>query len=81
MGSLYEQLLKAIAPMESRAGESLQGFSARFAVIRAKQEEKRKLEAKLKSEKQFKKRVSINSELKRIDLELKTLIDAGGTLF
>jgi hypothetical protein len=76
MGSLYEQLLKAIAPVESRLGETLQEFCARYAVIRAKQAEMRKLQAKLKTEKQFNRKVDLNSVLRQIETEISALSDS-----
>jgi hypothetical protein len=76
MGSLYEQLLKAIAPIESRSGETIQEFCARYAVILAKQAEKRKLEAKLKTEKQFNRKVDLNAALRQIEAEIYALSDS-----
>jgi hypothetical protein len=76
MGNLYEQFLTAIAPMNSRSGETIQEFCARYTAIRAKQSEKRKLEAKIKSEKQFTRKVDFNAALRQIEIEISALWDS-----
>jgi Domain of unknown function (DUF4391) len=76
MGSLYEQLLKSIAPIESRKGESLREFCERHTAILAKQMEKRKLEAKLRTEKQFNRKVELNAALRQIETQISVLSDS-----
>lgn len=76
MGSLYEKLLKSIAPIESRTGEPLQLFCDRYAAILTKQREKRKLEAKLRTEKQFNRKVELNASLRLIETEISALADS-----
>ncbi len=76
MGSLYEQILKSIAPLQCRKEETLQDFCKRFAMIRSKQSEKKKLEAKLRTEKQFNKKVGLNAALRQVDAEIFALLDS-----
>lgn len=73
LGSLYEKLLKSLSPLKCRVGETLQQLCERYASICSKQSEKMKLEAKLKAEKQFNRKVEINTALRRIDTELDEL--------
>lgn len=76
MGSLYEMLLKSIAPIEGRSGEKLQEFCERYTAIRAKERDKRKLEAKLRAEKQFNRKVELNAALRQIVSEISALSDS-----
>lgn len=76
MGSLYEMLLKSIAPIESRSGETLQEFYDRYEEILAKQREKKKLEAKLRTEKQFNRRVELNAALRQVETKISSLEDS-----
>lgn len=76
MGGLYEKLLKSIAPIESRASETLQVFCDRYAAILTKQREKRKIEAKLRTEKQFNRKVELNASLRLIETEIYALADS-----
>lgn len=73
MGSLYEKLLKSITPIESRAGETIQEFCDRYSAICSKQSEKKKIEGKLKNEKQFKRKLELNAKVRLLDLDLQKL--------
>lgn len=76
VGSLYEKLLKALAPIKERSGESLQQFCDRYRVILSKQCEKSKAEAKLKAEKQFNRKVELNAAIRRLETEISALSDS-----
>ncbi len=76
MGSLYEMLLKSIATIASRADETLSEFCSRYEVILSKQREKRKLEAKISTEKQFNRKVELNAALRQIEADICTLSDS-----
>ncbi len=73
MGSLYEQLLKSLAPIACRANESLAALTERYTAIRSKQTESQRLAAKLKSEKQFNRKVELNAKLRGLDSEIALL--------
>ncbi|XZE20312.1 DUF4391 domain-containing protein [Pirellulaceae bacterium SH449] len=76
LGSLYETLLKSLAPIKCRVGETLQQLCERYASICSKQSERMKLEGKLKAEKQFNRKVELNSALRRIENELDELLSS-----
>ncbi len=75
MGSLYEQLLKALAPMEFRPSEQIRQFCDRYAAIRAKQLERDKLASKLRVEKQFNRKVEINASIRKLETEIDAMSD------
>lgn len=69
---LYEQMLRSLLPQAARAGESLPEQLDRLARLRGRQNEYKKLEARLHIEKQFNRKVALNALLR----ELKSEIDA-----
>ncbi len=71
--SLYEQLLRQHLAAPSRAGETLRDQLDRLAALAAKQAAAAKLEARLNAEKQFNRKVEINSQLRTIRTELEAL--------
>ncbi len=73
LAGLYEQLLRRLMPMPARQGESLKAHADRLAMIRSKQHEADKLEARVNREKQFNRKVELNTELRKIKNELETL--------
>ncbi|OQX04109.1 MAG: methyl-accepting chemotaxis protein [Thiothrix lacustris] len=70
LGGLYEQLLRRILPLPSRVGESLPAQLERLAQIRQMQAEYRKLEARLHQERQFNRKVALNTQLRRLRSQL-----------
>lgn len=78
LAGLYEQMLHqhmlaspmALAP---RNGESLQAMADRASLIRAKANECRQLEARIKKEIQFNRKVELNSRLRAYRAELSQL--------
>ncbi len=76
MSSLYEIIVKAIAPIEGRAGESLQELCNRYSALRSKQVERDRLLAKLKAERQFNRKVELNALVRELDEEISDLSDS-----
>ena len=72
MAGLYEQMLRQIIPIPSLKGESLKAHVERMAQIRVKQGEVKKLEVKLRREKQFNRKVEIHTRLRELNKELET---------
>jgi hypothetical protein len=78
MAGLYEQMLRAhmvASPfaLRSRVGESLPDTVERGSRIRAKRRECKQLEAKLKKEAQFNRKVEINAQLRACQTTLAEL--------
>ncbi|MHB1620075.1 MAG: DUF4391 domain-containing protein [Sulfuricella sp.] len=73
MAGLYEQMLRRLMPFPARSGEALKEHVERLDQLRGKQNEYTKLEAKLLKEKQFNRRVEINHNLRRIQIEIEEL--------
>ena len=73
LGSLYEQLLRALLPLPGRPHETLVEQVARLAALAAKQCEADKTAAKLERERQFNRKVAINADLRRLHSELDAL--------
>lgn len=74
LGKLYEQMLRRLMPFPARDGESLKAHAERLSEARSKENQCRKLEARLEREKQFNRKVELNSELRAINNELEALI-------
>jgi hypothetical protein len=73
LGSLYEQLLRALLPLPARPHETLAEHVARLDALAAKQREADKTAAKLEKERQFNRKVAINADLRRLQMELEAL--------
>jgi hypothetical protein len=74
MAGLYEQMLRRLMPQPARTGETLKDHVERLSHLRCKQTEYSKLKAKLNMEKQFNRKVEINHNLRRIQIEIEELI-------
>jgi hypothetical protein len=72
--SLYEQLLRSLLPQAARPGESLPEQVERLTRLRSMQNEFRKLEARLRKEKQFNRKVDLNAELRKIGTTMENLV-------
>ena len=70
---LYEQLLRQHLAVPARAGETLRDQLDRLAQLQAKQVAAARLETQLAQEKQFNRKVEINSQLRTIRSELQAL--------
>ena len=74
LAGLYRQVLRRLMPIQARNGESLKAHAERLGIIRSKEKECCKLESRLHKEKQFNRKVELNTELRRIKNELESLI-------
>ena len=72
--SLYEQLLRCLLPQAARQGESLTEQVERLTRLRSLQSECKKLEARLRKEKQFNRKVALNAELRKIGATMENLV-------
>jgi hypothetical protein len=75
LAGLYEQMLRRHIELPARPGESLQAQVERINAIRGKQAECRRLEARMRQENQFNRKVELNRELRNMNEELKRLCD------
>lgn len=75
MGSLYAQMLRTLMHRKVRGGESLKSQVERLEQLRLKSVELSKLTIKLAKEKQFNKKVEINSKIKSVQHLIDQLID------
>ncbi len=73
MAGLYEQMLRRLMPQPARTGETLKDHVERLAQLRSKQNEYTKLEARLHKEKQFNRKVEMNTQLRSIKTDIETL--------
>lgn len=71
---LYDQMLRRLMPFPARDGESLKAHVERLSAARIKEGQCSKLEARMKVEKQFNRKVQINATLREIRHELDGLI-------
>jgi hypothetical protein len=70
---LYAHLLNPLLPFPARPAEDLQARVERMELIRSRQRELEKCEARLRREKQFNRKVTINAELRTVKQELENL--------
>ena len=75
LGKLYEQLLRQLMPLPPRTGESLKAHVERLNHVRSKQQEAVKMESRLNKEKQFNKKVELNTQLRQLKTELDALMN------
>lgn len=73
LGSLYEQVLQRLVPLPARQQECLADLVARVERVAAKQREVEKTASKLAKEKQFNRKVEINTSLRQLKTELEQL--------
>ena len=73
MAGLYEQMLRRLMPFPARSGETLKDHVERVSQLRSKQSEYAKLEARLHKEKQFNRKVELNTQLRGIKTDIETL--------
>ncbi len=74
LAGLYEQMLRRLLPLPPRAGETLKAQVERLGLLRSKQNECRKMEARLQKEQQFNRKVELNAQLRQLKLELSKLM-------
>ena len=70
---LYEKMLRRMMPCRARDGESLKDHAERIDEIRVRERQCQRLEIRLTKEKQFNRKVEINSELRIAKNELQRL--------
>jgi hypothetical protein len=73
LATLYEQMLRTLMPVAARPGETLQNLAERHRLAAVKQRELAKLQSQLKREKQFNRKVEINSLLREVKAEVDEL--------
>ena len=73
MAGLYEQMLRRLMPTPARSGETLKSHVERLSQLQSKQNEYTKLEARLLKEKQFNRKVEMNTQLRTLKTEIETL--------
>lgn len=73
LGSLYEQVLQRLIPLPARQQEPLTDLVARVEQVMAKRREVEKAVSKLANEKQFNRKVEINTNLRQLKIELEEL--------
>lgn len=66
LGALYASMLRTLIPTAARPGESLKAQVDRLAELRQKQREADKLEIAIRREKQFNRKVELNTQLRQI---------------
>lgn len=74
LGGLYGQMLQRLVPITVRTHESLPDLIARTEAVQVTSREVAKTEARLAKEKQFNRKVEINSTLRQLKTELNQLI-------
>ncbi len=70
LGGLYEQILKCLAPLPARAGETLEALMERTGQAGACRRDLEKLARSMAAEKQFNRKVEINAQLRELKAEL-----------
>jgi four helix bundle protein len=73
LAGLYEQMLRRLLPLPPRAGETLKAQVERLGLLRSKQNECRKMEARLQKEQQFNRKVELNAQLRVLQAALEKL--------
>ena len=73
LGGLYEQMLKALLPIEAVSGESIEDQTQRFNHITQILNVIEQLKRKIKNEKQFNRKVEMNRQLKALQLKMSQL--------
>jgi hypothetical protein len=77
LGRLYQQILRELISVPPRRGENIAEQVQRVALIRGKRSEAAKLDAQLKKEKQFNRKVEINARLRSLRKEIEVLSKPG----
>lgn len=76
MKSLYEQILFAYIDLTRREGESLDALAGRVEMIRKCHRDLQALKTKIKSEKQFNRKVELNALVRDLNTRLTVLTEA-----
>lgn len=70
---LYEQLLRSLLPSPARPGEPIGEHLARMEAVRRHDRERVRLDAQLKREKQFNRKVALNAALRALNQQIEAL--------
>lgn len=73
MAGMYEQMLRCLMPFSARSGETLKDHVERLTQLRSKQNECNRLESRLIKEKQFNRKVEINTQMRIIKTAIELL--------
>lgn len=73
LAGLYEQMIRRHLPLPPRPGEGIREHVTRFNAIQATEKEQRLLRTRLRSEKQFNRKVELNAALRSLGEELSAL--------
>ena len=73
LGGLYEQMVRHHIPLPARKGESIAEHVARYNALLTKQKAHEQLQTRLEQEKQFNRKVELNSQLRELAAELTAL--------
>lgn len=73
LAGLYEQIIRRHIPIPARNGESITEQVARFLALEAKQRQRQQLESRLAKEKQFNRKVEMNTALRSLSQELEQI--------
>lgn len=73
LSALYEQVLQRLIPLPARQQENLAELVTRVDQVMSKQREVEKMANKLAKEKQFNRKVEVNSKLRQLKTELEQL--------
>ena len=70
LGVLYEKIIGGLMSLPKKDGEDLRAQAERLTLIRHKEKEAEKLDAKIRKEKQFNRKVELNAELRKLKNEI-----------
>ena len=70
---LYDEMLRRLISLPARTGESLKDHTERVSQISIFEKQCRKLKAQLIKEKQFNRKIEINSELRAVMVKIENL--------
>ena len=73
LGALYRTMLRSIIPLPARQNETLDELVSRVERLMIREREAAKIAARLKKEKQFNRKVEINTELRNLKKEIEGL--------
>ena len=75
LSGLYEQILKALVPLQANNGEGIKEQTQRLNLLTQKKKEIEQLQRKMYSEKQFNRKLQMNNQLKALQSQLAQLQD------
>ena len=73
LSGLYEQILKALLPLQANDGEGIKEQTQRLNLLTQKQKEIEQLQRKMHNEKQFNRKLEMNNQLKALQNQLAEL--------